>query len=141
MKKDFTTRFGTATIKESDGFWYAYYILAKTIKDTETAAQACKIHRISMDTGANYTLESNKHLVHMTDKLNSRLSCRAAFGSDLVHGEKCGILLTWVLKSKDGRLSVQNNAEYKEVQVNLIQNMAFTQILRLKNFQKASMKK
>ena len=81
-----------------------------------------------MDTGANYTLESNKHLVHMTDKLNSRLSCRAAFGSDLVHGEKCGILLTWVLKSKDGRLSVQNNAEYKEVQVNLIQNMAFTPI-------------
>ena len=64
----------------------------------------------------------------MTDKLNSRLSCRAAFGSDLVHGEKCGILLTWVLKSKDGRLSVQNNAEYKEVQVNLIQNMAFTPI-------------
>jgi hypothetical protein len=64
----------------------------------------------------------------MTDELNSRLSCRAAFGSDLVHGEKCGILLTWVLKSKDGRLSVQNNAEYKEVQVNLIQNMAFTQI-------------
>ena len=114
--------------KESDGFWYTYYVLAKTIKDTETAAQACKIHRISMDTGANYTLGSNKHLVHMTDKLNSRLSCRAAFGSDLVHGEKCGILLTWVLKSKDGRLSVQNNAEYKEVQVNLIQNMAFTPI-------------
>ena len=79
-----------------------------------------------MDTGANYTLGSNKHLVHKTDKLNSRLSCRAAFGSDLVRGEKCGILLTWVLKSKDGRLSVQNNAEYKEVQVNLIQNMAFT---------------
>jgi hypothetical protein len=114
--------------KESDGFWYTYYVLAKTIKDTETAAQACKIHRILMDTGANYTLGSNKHLVHMTDKLNSRLSCRAAFGSDLVHGEKCGILLTWVLKSKDGRLSVQNNAEYKEVQVNLIQNMAFTPI-------------
>ena len=114
--------------KESDGFWYTYYVLAKTIKDTETAAQACKIHRILMDTGANYTLGSNKHLVHMTDKLNSRLSCRAAFGSDLVHGEKCGILLTWVLKSKDGRLSVQNNAEYKEVQVNLIQNLAFTPI-------------
>ena len=114
--------------KESDGFWYTYYVLAKTIKDTETAAQACKIHRILMDTGANHTLGSNKHLVHMTDKLNSRLSCRAAFGSDLVHGEKCGILLTWVLKSKDGRLSVQNNAEYKEVQVNLIQNMAFTPI-------------
>ena len=71
--------------KESDGFWYTYYILAKTIKDAETAAQACKIHKILMDTGANYTLGSNKHLVHMTDKLNSRLSCRAAFGSDLVH--------------------------------------------------------
>ena len=26
--------------KESDGFWYTYYVLAKTIKDTETAAQA-----------------------------------------------------------------------------------------------------
>ena len=34
----------------------------------------------------------------------------------------------WVLKSKDGRQSVQNNAEYKEVQVNFTQNMAFTQI-------------
>jgi len=82
--------------------FHHHYVLAKTSKDAETAAQTGKTHKMLMDTGANYTLGNNMHLDHTTNKSNSRLSCRAAFGSDLVHGEKCGVLSMWVLKSKDG---------------------------------------
>jgi hypothetical protein len=75
-----------------------------------------------------FALESNKQLDYTTDNSKSKLPRKAAFGSDLVHGGKYENLPMWVLKSKAGRHSVQNNAEYTEVHVNLIQNMAFTQI-------------
>ena len=42
--------------KESDGFWYVYYVMAKTSKEAENAAKSGKIHKMLMDTGANYTL-------------------------------------------------------------------------------------
>ena len=62
-------------------------------------------HEMLMDTGAKYALVSNKHLDYMADKSKSKLPRKAAFGSDLVHGDggKYDNLPMWVLKSKAGR--------------------------------------
>ena len=48
--------------KESDGFWYVYYVMAKTSKEAENAAKSGKIHKMLMDTGANYTLAAYTHV-------------------------------------------------------------------------------
>ena len=60
-----------------------------------------------------FALESNKQLDYKTDNSKSKIPRKAAFGSDLVHGDggKYDNLPMWVLKSKAGRHSVQNNAE------------------------------
>ena len=52
-----------------------------------------------------FALESNKQLDYTTDNSKSKLPRKAAFGSDLVHGDggKYDNLPMWVLKSKAGR--------------------------------------
>ena len=67
-----------------------------------------------------FALESNEQLDYKTDNSKSKIPLKAAFGSDLIHSGKYDNLPTWVLKSKAGRHSVQDNAEYTEVHVNLV---------------------
>ena len=84
--------------KEGNGFWYIYYVMAHDQGEGAKEIAKGNVHRMLLDTGANYNLGDAKHVPFMKNKVNSRLSARGAFGPAIVHGDKRGDLQLWVLE-------------------------------------------
>ena len=54
--------------KEGNGFWYIYYVMAHDQSGGAKEVAKGNVHRMLLDTGANYNLDDAKHVCTVHDE-------------------------------------------------------------------------